>query len=152
MEYLDQINSHKYLFLEKLCEQENFSIFVIEGRVDYSKKENLNEILESAPSQEMFPIISDQHCKRYKMIFKNYLTYLVRKETFTTWNNVDEFIGNKIRKYSISSFYEFAKISSSIDYAMAFMDIEEYFHVQICCEDHIIDVITANDWEIEAIN
>ncbi len=151
MNYLDQINAHKYLFLEKVIEENALSIFVVEGKVDKSKSENLNQILEYAPSYEMYPVISDESCKRYKITFKNYITYLVRNETFAVWNDEDEFVGNIIRKYSKSKFWDFVETATSIDCAKAFMDINEYFHIGICCEDHIIDIATAEDWRIEQL-
>lgn len=151
MNYFEQINSHDFLFLEKLIEEDELTIYVAEGKIDINNTENLNQILEYAPSYEIHPVITDESCKHYKITFKNYITYFVRNETFSSWDEEEKFDGNIIRKYSKSKFWDFVEIATSIDYAKSLMNINNYFHIGICCENHIIDIATAEDWQIEEI-
>lgn len=153
MNLIEQINSHKYLYLDKLFEIHDLEleIFIREARIDYETKENLQDILEYSKPTEMNPIISDDQCKRYKIVFKNYITYSVLNESFSFWDDSEKFEGDLFRVYTKSKFLDYVEKSASIDYAKMLMDAENHFHIGICCLNQIIDVACLEKPIIEEI-
>ncbi len=154
MNLIEQINNHKYLYLDKLVELNDLEleVWISEARVDYDSKENLQDILEFAPSTEMNSIISDDKCKSYKILFKNYIAFSVRNETFTNWDDEEKFDGDLFRRYSKSKFLDYVESSTSTEYAKFFMAAERHFHIGICCLNHIIDVACLEEPIIEELN
>lgn len=75
MNLFDQINSYKYLYLDKLIEENDLELvlWISEARSDDNHKEDLKDILEFSSSREMRPIVTDEFCQRYKITFPRYL-------------------------------------------------------------------------------
>ncbi|NJM54274.1 MAG: hypothetical protein HC846_13370 [Blastocatellia bacterium] len=126
-------------------------VYISEARVDYETKENLQDILDNAPSNEMHSIISDERCKRYRLLFKNYIAYSVRNEMFTNWDDDEKFEGILFRQYSKSKFLDYVESSTSTESAKFMMNAESYFHIGICCLNHIIDVACLEESVIEEV-
>ncbi len=154
MDLIDQINKHNYLYLDKLNEINDLEleIWISEGRIDSDTKGNLQDIFESAPSIETNPIVSDEKCKRYKILFKNYLAFLVRNETFTTWNETDKYEGELFLRFKKSKFLDYIESSTATDYAKDFMNVKGHFHIGIICLNHIVDIAFLEEPVIEEVN
>ncbi len=150
---IEQINSHRYLFLNKLVEVNDLELILLidEGRVDEDTEGNLNEVLEFAPSIKTNPIISNEKCKRYKITISDYLAYSVRNESFTSWDDDETFKGKLFRIYLKSKFLNYMEKATDVDHAKFLMDEAEYIHFGICCENQIIDIASANQPIIEEL-
>lgn len=153
MNLIEQINSHKYLFLDKLVEENDLELvmFIEEARTDEDTDEDLKDILDFAPSTKISPIISDEKCKRYKIIFKDYLIFTVTNESFDIGDENENFEGKLFRKYTRSKFLEYIQHAVNIEYAEILMDEGKYNHFCICCLNQIIDVASANEPIIEEL-
>ncbi len=153
MNLFDQINSHKYLYLDKLIEENELELvlWINEARSDDHQKEDLKDILEFSSSREMHPIVTDEICKRYKITFPHYLAFSVRNETFTSWDDEEVFIGDSFRKYSKSRFWDFVKVSTDIECAKFLMNENDYFHFGFVCLNNIIDVVSPKEPIIEEV-
>jgi hypothetical protein len=137
MNLIEQINFHKYLYLDKLVEINDLELEVYfnEARVE-SKKENDSK---STNSTKFGSIISDVECRRYRVIFKNYITYSVINESFSFWDKEDIYDGKFFRKYTKSKFISYVKSVASPGY-LEIMNAEKFHHIGICCLNQIIDV------------
>lgn len=153
MSLVKQINNHKYLYLDKLVEINDLEleVYIDEARADYETKENFQDILAFAPPSEINPIITDDKCKKYKLVFKNYIAFSVRNETFTNWDAEENFDGNLLRRYTKSKFLDYVENSTSTDYAVNLMNAESFFHIGICCLNQIIDVACLEEPLIEEV-
>ena len=153
MNLFNQINSHKYLYLDKLIEENELELvlWISEARVDDSQKEDLKDILKFSSSREMHPIVTDAICKRYTITFSNYLAFSVRNETFTSWDNEEVFIGGLFHKYSKSKFWDYVNVSTSVEYAKFLMNEDDYFHFGFVCLNNIIDIASPKEPIIEEV-
>jgi hypothetical protein len=71
MNLVDQINSHKWLYLDRLYEEKDLELCVIIDEAQISGDE-----LESSDNVTAYgAIVSDDTCKKYKITFKNYVAY-----------------------------------------------------------------------------
>ncbi|MEZ5344472.1 MAG: hypothetical protein R2681_02855 [Pyrinomonadaceae bacterium] len=154
MNLIAQINSHEWLFLDKLIEENDLQLvlFVAEAKTDQDTEGDLKDILEFAPSTKINPIISDENCKRYKITFENYLIYSVANESFVDWDENENFEGNLFRKYSKSKFLDYIQRAVNVEYAQILMDEGEYHHFCICCSNQIIDVASPAQPIIEELS
>ena len=74
---IDQINSHKWLYLDRLFEERDLELCVI---IDEAKIQGGElEAFENASAYGA--IVSDETCAKYKIVFKNYVAYCVTNET-----------------------------------------------------------------------
>lgn len=142
---VEQINSHRYLFLAEIGEPEEncLRIVIQEGRLgeeitekDLEKandevEETINSIILGA-----FAVIVDEKCFTYEIIFENYIAYSVRNESFCEWNENEKFSGSFFRVYSKSTFLDFIKVST-----FASKDFTgEFTHFGIIAVRHNIDI------------
>jgi hypothetical protein len=142
MNFVDQINAHKYLYLDKLFEEVDLELCILldEARVQLDSQDSESASLYG-------PIVSDSTCKKYRVTFKDYIAYSVRSESFTILDDAEEFIGNLFREFSKSKFLDYVVTSTA-----AVEDIVgAYKHYEIACLNHIIDVATGREPLIEEI-
>src|SRR5262245_26857708 len=110
MNLVDQINQHKYLYLDKLIELADHKpeLWVSEARAK-SNRETDNAVAYR-------PIVTDEFCKSYKIAIDNCVAYCVTSEHCTQVNEDEEYEGNLFRYYSKSRFLSFAKDSMSFEH------------------------------------
>jgi hypothetical protein len=137
MNIVDQLNSHKYLYLDKLFEEIDLELCIL---VDEAKVQG-GELQAVENASSYGAIISDETCKKYKLTFKNYDAYSVRNESFTVWDDEEEFTGNLFRIFSKSKFLDYVAAST-----VAVEDVlGAYKHYEIVCLNHIIDVASSRE-------
>lgn len=145
MELIEQINSHRYLYLDRLVEATDLllEIWVDEARV--RSESNL-------PSESSMygSIETDEFCKRYKIIFDNYVGYSVINESFADRAGDDEFTGNLFRKYTKSSFLDYMSKAAIVGTAEDICE-SSCKHYEIVSLNQIIDVATCYEPVIEVI-
>ena len=72
----------------------------------------------------------------YKLIFKDYIAYSIIEETSAVVDDYEVYTGNLIRFYSKSHFIDYIAKVTSVNY----FNNELFFHFQIACIDHVIDI------------
>lgn len=147
MNLVDQINTHKYLYLDRLAEITDLELelWINEARVQGSKKE--------VPENATFygAIVTDELSKKYKITIKGYIVYSVTNESYVQDNKGEKFVGNLFRRYSESKFLDYAEATINVEYAEAMFD-EKPKHFEIICLNHIVDVICFDDILIEELS
>lgn len=146
MNLVDQINTHKYLYLDKLIELNDLELelWISEARIAQDGKE-LSENATYYGSIE-----TDEFCKRYKITFKSYIAYSVINESFVNDVEDEKFVGSLFRKYSKSSFLDYVSTSATIGYAEDIFESKNQ-HFEIICLNHIIDVASCKEPLIEKL-
>ena len=143
MNIVEQLNSHEYLYLDKLFEEVDLVLCIL---VDEAKVQGGRPgALENASAYGA--IVSDDTCRKYRIVFDNYAAYAVRDESYADSGNEEKFTGNLFRVYSESKFLDY--VAGSM---IAFEDITgPYKHYGIACLNHIIDVASSHEPSIEMI-
>ncbi len=138
MDFIDQINTHKYLYLDKLVERNDLEleVWINEARVSQSER----DILQNASAYGA--IVTDEFCKRYKILFDNYIAFSVVNESFENPSDDQEFIGNLFRTYSKSGFLDYVLTSVTVGHAEEVFD-SEIQHFEVNCLNHIINIATC---------
>ncbi|MGI8788484.1 MAG: hypothetical protein ACR2HG_12065 [Pyrinomonadaceae bacterium] len=152
MNVIEQINSHKYLFLTEIGEPEEnvLRIVIEEGKLsEPTKEENItesNEALKSiiAGSRE---IMSDESCYLYEIVFDTYIAYSVRNESYAIPEDSSEFSGGFFGTYSKSSFLDYLKISTfaTEDYPGKFV------HYGLSVFRYFIDIASVYEPEMKIL-
>ncbi|SEM54859.1 hypothetical protein SAMN05192533_103318 [Mesobacillus persicus] len=93
-------------------------------RIIVNKSENPTDLL-------IFPH-PDSKVKTLQIDFKNYVTYSVIYDDFTTWNNTETFQGEAFRIYQQSNYLDRIHKESK----------EKLTHYSLACIDHKVDVIS----------
>jgi hypothetical protein len=143
MNIVDQLNSQKYLYLDKLFEEIDLELCIL---VDEAKVQR--DGLQGIENASLYgAIVSDKTCRKYKITFKNHAAYSVRNESFTVWDDEEEFTGNLFRIYSKSKFLDYVAAST-----VAVEDVlGAYNHYEIVCLNQIIDVASSGEPLIEIV-
>lgn len=89
--------------------------------------------------------------RKYRVIFYNYVAYSVRNESFTVWDEYEEFNGNMFREYSKSRFLDYLSSSTNlwiVEQTQGAMPK----HFGAICLDYLIDVASCVEPKIELIS
>jgi vacuolar-type H+-ATPase subunit I/STV1 len=143
MDLLDQINTHKYLYLDRLYEEKDLELCVVVDEAKILGGES--ETLENA--SQYGAIASDYTCKKYKIVFRNYAAYLVTNEIVASGDNEEEFTGKLLRTYSKSKFLEY--LASTTNGAIDVLG--PCRHYEVVTLNQIIDVAATREPEIEIV-
>ncbi len=120
MNLLDRINTHQYLFLDKLqIENDRKLTFLI--------SEGGNEVG------------NQQNDKQYKITFDNYIAFSLINESYSLEDETEKFTGRLFRIYSQSKFLSYVE-NSTID--IKFATKKSYRHFEFACLNNIVDVIS----------
>jgi hypothetical protein len=142
MELIDQINSHKWLYLDRLYEENDLELCVL---IDEAKIPGGE--LETVDNATAYGAIgSDDTCKKYKITFRNYVAYSVTNETCAGGSN-EQFTGTLFRTYSKSQFLDY--IASSTGGLIE--TLGPYTHYEVVTLNQIIDVATTREPEVEIV-
>ncbi len=138
MEYKDLMDL-QYINLLRITEPEINSLTLYFSRSKVSNvTEDLNMngyILKSTRA-----IIPDNNYSDIIIDFDTYITYSVRNESFTSWDDYEIFDGNMaFRIYKKSRFLDFIK-SSTTALEVCGDVYPPLFHYGIVCLNHIIDI------------
>lgn len=146
MSLVNQINTHKYLYLDKLVEINDLELELWINEAKVAQGDNLPENATAYGAIE-----TDEFCKRYKITIENYITYCVLNESYIQDNEGAEFVGTLFRHYSKSKFLNYVSETMSIEYVEDLFN-EKPKHFEIICLNHIVDVICFEDFLIEEIS
>lgn len=143
MNLVDQINSHKYLYLDRLYEKQDLELCVI---IDEAKVPS-GEIESSDSVTAYGAIVSDETCNKYKITFKNYVAYCVTNETCAGAGGDEQFTGTLFRTYAKSQFLDYIAASGG----GLIETLDGYTHYEIVTLNQIIDVVGTREPEIEIV-
>jgi len=144
MNLVEQINSHKWLYLDRLYEERDLELSVIinEARILGS------ELVTVENASAYGSIVSDETCNKYKITFKNYVAYCVTNETCAGVSDDEQFSGALFRTYSKSQFMSYIAASGG-----ALVEtLDRYTHYQVVTLNQIIDVAATREPEIENVS
>jgi hypothetical protein len=146
MELVEQINEHAYLYLAEIGEPEDnvLRLVIEEARAGGEPMEvKIGDALLSGAR----PIVSDDTCYAYEVLFGSYVAYSVRNESYTPEDRSEEYTGRLFRLYSKSHFLDYVRAATFAS--------DEYpgklSHYEIVCENHILDVVSAGEPHITIV-
>ena len=143
MNLVDQINSHKWLYLDRLYEEKDVELCVV---IDEAKI--LGGEIESSDNVTAYgAIVSDDTCSKYKITFKDYVAYCVTNETCAGGGGDAVFTGTLFRRYSKSQFLSYIAASGG----GVIETLDGYTHYEIVTLNQIIDVAATREPEIELV-
>jgi hypothetical protein len=143
MNLVDQINSHRYLYLDRLYEDRDLELCVI-----VNEAKILGGELESFDNATAYgPIVSDDTCIKYKITFKNYVAYCVTNETYAGAGDDEEFTGTLFRTYSKSQFLDYVTASGG----GLIETLDGYTHYEVVTLNQIVDVASTREPEIQIV-
>ena len=108
MNLFDQLNTHRYLYLDTLYEENHLELCVL---VNEAKVQGGDHHLADNVSA-YGAIATDDTCKKCKVTFKDYVAYSVRNESFTVMDDEERFTGNLFRQFSKSKFLVYVAAST----------------------------------------
>jgi hypothetical protein len=143
MELVDQINSHKWLYLDRLYEESDLELCVLidEARIQGGELETVDNTTAYGA------IVSDDTCKKYKITFRNYVAYSVTNETCASGDSSEQFTGTLFRTYSKSQFLDYVAASTG----GLIETLGPYTHYEVVTLNQIIDVATTREPEVEIV-
>ena len=146
MNLTEQINSHQYLYLDKLVETNDLEleIWIDEARIEGGE----TDIPETASSYGA--IVANENCKKYKIKIEGYINYSVTNESFAQENENEIFVGSLFRTYTKSKYLDYVSEALNAGYAEDVYE-KKYIHCEIVCLNHVIDIMCFADFEIEEI-
>jgi hypothetical protein len=146
MELAEQINQHAYLFLAEIGEPEDnmLKLVIEEGRAsDIPEDIRIGDVVLS----EARPVVVDETCKIYEVLFGTYVAYSIRNESYTSGDEGEEFTGRLYRFYSKSYFLDYVRLAT--------FATDEFpgklSHYEFVCANHIVDIVSDSEPAIRMI-
>ncbi len=144
MNYIDIINSCKYTFLIELSDIELNTLKIVIREAVVSESETELQIGEKV-IKDLRSIEINDSCRKFEIIFKKYVGYSVRNESFALWDENEKFDGYHYRIYKNSHYLDF--ISKTTDGSFTY-EGEHLVHYGIYCGDHIVDIVSIHQPDI----
>lgn len=146
MSLIEQINQHRYIYLTEIGETDvNVLRLVIEEAKISGETEDID--VGTAKLTDVHPIIADETCCAYEVIFGSYVAYTVLNESYAGVDESGQYTGRYFRVYSKSNFLDYVRAATfaSEDYPGKFT------HYEIACLDHIVEVVSVDEPEIKML-
>ncbi|KRE38177.1 hypothetical protein [Paenibacillus sp. Soil522] len=90
---------------------------------------------------DSYSINMDKNSPLIQIDFDTYIAYSIRNESFTSWDDYEEFEGKIFRIYKKSRYLDFISVGT-----YATEDFPGPFkHYGISCLDHIVDIVSASE-------
>ncbi|RUT46567.1 hypothetical protein EJP82_12015 [Paenibacillus anaericanus] len=139
MEYSDLLN-FKDIYLEQIYEPEENSLRLLFSRSRTSETPETITIGE-IEIKDIYSLDVDETVPLIQMDFEGYIGYSIRNESYTSWDDYEEFEGKIFRIYSKSRYLDFIKVGTfaSEDYPGSFK------HYGISCLNHVVDVASVSE-------
>ncbi|MEK4512131.1 hypothetical protein [Paenibacillus sp. FSL K6-2524] len=139
MEYSDLLN-FRDIYLEQIYEPEENSLRLLFSRSRTSETPETITIGE-IEIKDIYSLDVDETVPLIQMDFEGYIGYSIRNESYTSWDDYEEFEGKIFRIYSKSRYLDFIKVGTfaSEDYPGSFK------HYGISCLNHVVDVASVSE-------
>jgi hypothetical protein len=134
-----EINECEYLFVREFSDVDRGTLRLIvdEGVPVLPSR---SHFIGETEIKDCTPIRHTQAARSFELIWDWYVAYSVRNESYVEQNPDELFTGKRFRIYSKSHFLDY--VARSI-----FAGPEHpgpMKHYGVCCENHVIDVVSAN--------
>ncbi len=146
MTSIEQIDRQEWLYFSEIGEPDvNVLRIVVEGAKTSNETYDLD--LGKAKIKDVHPIVFDETCEAFEIIFGSYIAYAVLNESYASIDESEESTGKYFRVYSKSRFLDYVRAASfgSEDYPGKFT------HYEIACLDHIVEVVSVDEPEINLL-
>jgi hypothetical protein len=131
------IDASRYLYLVRVEEPQDNALLVV---IEEAKSTGLPEDIKvpGAIFTECAPIVSDDTCSAWEVLFDSYVAYSVRNESFVQIDKEEEWVGKLFCTFTKSKFLDYVRTATfaSDDYPGRLL------HYGINCLNHIVDVVT----------
>jgi hypothetical protein len=143
MNLIEEIDRQQWLLFREIAEPDvNVLRIVVEAAKTSNETYDLD--LGKAQIKDVHPIVSDETCDAYEIVFRTYIAYAVLNESYASIDESEEYTGEYFRLYSKSRFLDYLRAASFAD--------EEYpgnfTHYEIACSDHVVEVVSVDEPEI----
>jgi len=141
MNLIERIDTHQYLYLVGISEPDVNVLRIVIDEARASEEQTRTLEVGDVKLSDLRPIVSDDACQRYEIVFGSYVAYSVRNESYVVMDQVEVFTGRSFNVYSESHFLNYVRAATiaSSEYPGAFV------HYGMNCLDHIIDVISIDE-------
>jgi hypothetical protein len=138
VEYSDLMNL-KNIYFEQIYEPEENTLRLLFSRSRTSETPETIKIGE-IEINDTYSIDVDESLPLIQLDFEWYIGYSIRNESYTSWDDYEEFEGNTFRIYSKSRYLDFIKVGTfaTDNYP------GPYKHYGITCLKHVVDVVSVS--------
>jgi hypothetical protein len=143
-----KIDSSAYLFLNKLTEPRDNALRIVLDEAVASPAEAGPKMFPGGINLgESTPIKPTSNCLIFVLNWKSYVAYCVTEEMVGSCGKYEDeiYTGRLIRSYSKSHFLDFIEKNTGAHF-------EPYRHYKIACLNHIIDIVSSSEPELQAIS
>ena len=146
MDYFDQINNHKYIYLSAINEPEDNSLsFIVEEALAVGAAEEIEVSGVNLPPSRSIEVTSKS--KKYKVYFDSYIAYSVLDESYALPDDLEKFSGRLFCIYQKSNFLDYtSKASFACDDHPG-----PSKHYGFNCLNHVINIVSTIEPKIEII-
>jgi len=140
---ISELNENKYLFLKEVGEPTDNSLRIVVNTATLSNVETSKAVIQG--TREITP-----SNEGYEIVFERYVAYFVLNESYYSvypgWE-VESWKGGVFSVATSTAFLDYLEKNScaSKDWA------GEYKHYKINCQNHVINVVSANEPTITKI-
>nr|WP_260871282.1 hypothetical protein [Paenibacillus sp. Y412MC10] len=135
-----ELSMLKNIYLDQIFETQDNHLRLLFSR---SKASEIAETVTIGEIEikDSYSIDIDESLPHIQIDFEWYIGYSVRNESYTVWDDYEEFEGKIFRIYSKSRYLDFISTST--------IATEEYpgpyKHYGISCLNHVIDIVSTTD-------
>jgi hypothetical protein len=142
MDFFDEINSSKSLFLLKIKEPRDNQVLITVQETTVSDE---SEIVSIGNTQigPLKRIIVNDKCTKYSLFFNSYAAYSVINESFSPWKDYEEWVGNLFRFYTKSNYLDFIRKDTNAEFIYEYQE-GKLKHFSIICENHVINIASID--------
>ncbi|MEK3720572.1 hypothetical protein [Paenibacillus sp. FSL H8-0034] len=90
---------------------------------------------------DLYQINIDENSPIIQIDFDTYIAYSIRNESYTSWDDYEEFEGNVFRIYKKSRYLDFVTLGT---FATEIYP-GPFLHYGISCLDHIVDIVSDSE-------
>jgi hypothetical protein len=146
MDFFDEINGLKYLFLKEIEEpgDNQLLINIVEAGIAETEEKVMIGDKSIGPARA---IGINDNCKKYSFYFQTYAAYHVINESYSMYHEHEERVGSLFCLYSKSNYLDFIRSNTIVEYLRE----GELKHYAINCLNHIINIATMDEPIIERI-
>ena len=140
-EFLEDVNTEKYIYLDKLEENENGLVIDIMGTTASALNEQDIESTAEEFGEDVAELVKNSSSidpnehRRWRLVFETYISYAVINESYDNGDRGTRDDHNCVCTATDSDWLDYVKKST-----FAFQIINGIRHYQIRCLDHIINV------------
>lgn len=146
MNLVEQIDREEWIYFREISEPDiNVLRVVIEGAKTNNETYDLD--LGEANIKDVHPIVSDEICDAYEIVFRTYIAYAVLNESYASVDESEECTGKYFRVYSKSRFLDYLRAASFADDDYP----GKFTHYEIACLDHVVEVVSVDEPEISLL-